>query len=184
MITHPSQLLELQRVQVGALNAIGQALLAGAQKLSNLNVSASRGAINVATQAAQSLAGVRRPEEASSVSQAAAQQSVQTLVNYTRDWIGIVNAIGSDIGKVVEQQVSENNRNVAELLETAARNTGSQQAIAMMRNAISAGNVAFDTVSKATRQAADWTQASMTQAAKAATSAAADNAAATAKAAG
>jgi len=173
MITNPTQLLELQRVQVNALSSVARAFIAGAEKLSNLNVAAGRNAIDSATQAAQSLSGVKDPNELLALSGVATQPSIEKLVGYTRDWIGIANGVSAEIGKVVEQQVSDSNRRVAELLDFAAKNApaGSEQALAMLRSAFAAGNVAFDTTSKVSRQAADWAQANFGAAAKAATTA-------------
>jgi phasin family protein len=181
MITSPTQLLELQRVHMNALNAVGRALIAGAEKLSTLNVKASRSAIDSVTEAAQSLTGAKDPNELLALSGASAQPSLEKLVGYTRDWVGIVTAVSAEIGKVVEQQIADGNRRAAELLDFAAKNApaGSEQALAMLRSAVAAGNTAFDTSSKVSRQAADWAQANFTAAAKAATTAvaAASNAA-------
>ncbi|HEY4037337.1 MAG TPA: phasin family protein, partial [Burkholderiaceae bacterium] len=93
----------------------------------------------------------------------------------------IANGVSAEIGKVVEQQITDSNRRVAELLDLAAKNApaGSEQALALLRSAVAAGNVAFDTTSKVSRQAADWAQANFAAAAKTASSAvaAASNAA-------
>jgi phasin family protein len=173
MITNPTQFLELQRVHVNALNAVGRALISGAEKLSTLNVKAGRNAIDSATEAAQSFSGVKDPNELIALSGTSAQPSFEKMVSYTRDVVGIATGVSAEIGKVVEQQISDANRRVAELLDSAARNApaGSEQALALLRSAVAAGNVAFDTSSKVSRQAADWAQANFTAAAKAATSA-------------
>jgi len=62
---------------------------------------------------------------------------------------------------------------VAELLEFASKNApaGSEQAVALLRSAVAAGNAAFDTTSKVSRQASDWAQANFAAATKAATTA-------------
>ena len=181
MITNPTQLLELQRVHVNALNSVGRALIAGAEKLSTLNVAASRSVMDSATETAQSLSGIKDPNELIALSGASAQPSLEKLVSYTRDLVGIANGVSAEIGKVVEQQITDSNRRVAELLDFAAKNApaGSEQALALLRSAVAAGNVAFDTTSKVSRQAADWAQANFAAAAKAATTAvaAASNAA-------
>jgi hypothetical protein len=70
---------------------------------------------------------------------------------------------------VVEQQIADGNKRMAELLEFASKNApaGSEQALALLRNAVAAGNAAFDTSSKVSRQATDWAQANFAAAAKA-----------------
>ncbi len=170
MITNPTQFMELQRVHVKAFNTVANALIAGAEKLANLNVTAGRNAIDSATTAAQSLSGVKGPEDLAALS-SAAQPSFEKLMSYTRELAGIANGVSADIGKVVEQQISDSNKRVAELIEYTTKNApaGSEQAVALLRNAVAAGNTAYDTVSKASRQAADWAQANFAAAAKAAT---------------
>ena len=175
MITNPSQFLELQRVQVNALNAVGHALISAAEKLSSLNVAAGRSAIDSATEAAQSLSGVKDPQALLSLSGAATQPSAEKLVGYTRELVQIANAAGAEIGKVVEQQIADSNKRMAEVIDFVAKSApaGSEQAVAMLRSAVTASNTAFDTVTKASRQAADWAQANFAAAAKASSTAAA-----------
>jgi phasin family protein len=182
MITSPSQLLELQRVQVNAFNAVGRALISAAEKVSSLNVSAGRTAIDSATDVAQSLSGIKGPNELLALSGASAQPSAEKLVSYARELAGIANGVSAEIGKVVEQQIVDSNRRMADLLEFVAKSApaGSEQAVALLRSAVSAGNTAFDTVSKVSKQTTDWAQANFAAAAKAATTAAAGNAKATA----
>jgi len=184
MITNPSQFLELQRVQVKALNAVGQSLIAAAEKLASLNVAAVRSAIDSATGAAQSLSDIRDPTDLFALSGASAQPALERLVKYSREVVGIANGVSAEIGKVVEQQISDSNRRMADLLEFVAKSApaGSEQAVALLRSAVAAGNTAFDTVSKVSRQTTDWAQANFAAAAKAATTTAAAANASAAKA--
>lgn len=171
MITDPSQFLELQQMHVKALNSVGHALIAAAEKLSNLNVTTSRSAIDSVTEAAQSLSGVKDAGELLAISGTSPQPSVEKLVSYTHDLVGITNAVTAEIGKVVEQQINESNRRMAELFgfTTANAPAGSEQAVSLLRSALAASNAAFDTASKVSRQAADWAAANFVAAGKAAT---------------
>jgi phasin family protein len=173
MITNPSQFLELQRVQLNAFNAVTHALLAAAEKLSSLNVSACRIAIDSATDVAHSLSSVKDPNQLMALSGASAQPSVEKFVSYTRELTGIANGVSAEIGKVLQQQVTDSNRRMADLLDYVAKSAppGSEQALAMLRSAVAAGNTAFDTASKVSRQTADWAQANLATAAKATSSA-------------
>jgi hypothetical protein len=77
--------------------------------------------------------------------------------------------VSAEIGKVFQQQVSDSNRRMADLLDYVAKSAppGSEQALAMLRSAVAAGNTAFDTASKVSRQTADWAQANLATATKA-----------------
>jgi phasin family protein len=174
MITNPTQFFELQKVHIEAMNSVGRALIAAAERLASVNAAASRTAIDSATEAAHSFAGVKDPKELVALSGASAQPSVEKMVNYTRDLVGIANGVSTEIAKVVEQQIAEGNRRMAELIDYAAKNApaGSEQALTMLRSAVAAGNTAFDSVSKVSRQAADWAESNLAAAAKATTAAA------------
>jgi phasin family protein len=184
MITNPTEFFELQRVQVNALNAIGHALIEAATKLASLNAAAGRSAFDTATEAAQSLSGIKSPKELVALSGASAQPAMERVMSYTRELAAISQGVSAEIGKVVERQVADSNRRVAEMLDYAAKNApaGSEQTLALLRNAVAAGNTAFDTVSKVSRQASDWAEANFAAAAKATTSAVAAGAAVAGKA--
>src|SRR2546427_4518568 len=153
MITTPSQFLELQRVQVNALNTVGHALITAAEKVSSLNLTAGRSAMDSATEAVQSLTDVKEPNDLIALSGAAAKPSVEKFVGYTRELIGIANGVSAEIGKVVEQQIADSNRRVAELLEFASKNApaGSEQAGGLPRRAPAPGEEAFVTTPQGSR---------------------------------
>jgi hypothetical protein len=152
MMTHPSQLIELHRMQLDALNSLGHAVIAAAEKLSNLNLSASRQAIETAT-----------------------QPSIEQLMSYSRNLIGIGNGMQAEVARVVEAQLAETNRRVSALVEYAAKNApaGSETAVSLLRGAVAAGNTAFDAVTKSARQATEWADANFAAAATASVIAAA-----------
>jgi len=183
MISNPTQFFELQRVHVDAMNSIGRALLAAAEKLASLNAAAARSTIDSVTETAQSLSGVKDPKSLVALSGASAQPSIERLVGYTRELVNIANGVSTEIGKVVESEITESNRHMAELLDYATKNApaGSEQALAMLRGALTASNTAYDTVSKISRQASQWAEANFATAAKATTTAVAAASAAAAK---
>ncbi len=169
MITRPSQLIELHRMQVDMFNSLGHAFIAAAEKLSDLNLSAGRQAIDKATETAQALAGARDPQAAAALTGTYAQPSIENALSYSRNLIGIGNGMHAEITRVVEAQIAEGNRQVSELVEYAAKNApaGSESAVSLMRSAMAAGNTAFDTVSKAARKSADWADSNFAAAASA-----------------
>jgi phasin family protein len=173
MITRPSQVIELHRRQVDAFNNLGLALISAAEKLSDLHLAAGRQAIDKATETAQSLAGIKDPKSAAELAGVQVQPPIEQLMSYSRNLIGIGNGIQAEISRVVEAQFAEGSRRASALVEYAARNapTGSENAVSLMRTAVAAGNTAFDTVTKATRQATEWADANFAAAASAAATA-------------
>jgi phasin family protein len=118
-MTHASQVIEMQRMQVDAFNSLGHAVLAAAGKLSELNLSASRLAMDSATETAQSLVSIKDAQAAVALSGAYAQPPLEQLMSYARNWIGIGNGMQAELTRVVEAQIAEGNRQVTALVKYA-----------------------------------------------------------------
>jgi phasin family protein len=141
MITRPSQLIELHRMQVDAFAALGHAVIAAAEKLSDLNLSAGRLAMDSATEAAHSLASAKDTKGAAAMIGAYAPPPIEQLMSYSRNLMGIGNGVQAEVAQVMEAQLAEGERRVSALVEYAARNApaGSETAVSLLRGAVAAG---------------------------------------------
>ena len=168
----PAQITEIQKTQLDALDAYGQALLNGAERLTQLHLSVSRAFLRDAVDAVQNLAATKDPREWINVAQANAQPTAEELVNYTRSLYSIASGIGTELSQIAQAQLGECNRSAAALIDVAAKSApaGSESAVAWMKNAVAAGNTAFDSINKATRQAVDATGSNLAVVAAAAES--------------
>jgi len=165
VITRPSQVIELQRMHFDALNSLGHAVLAAAEKLTQLNLGAGRQAIDRFTETARSLGCVADPAAALALT----QPSIEQLMSYSRNLVAIGNGLHAEVARVVETQIAEGNRRVSALVEYAARNApaGSENVVSLLRGAVAAGHSTFDTVTRTARQAAEWADANVAAAANA-----------------
>jgi phasin family protein len=170
-----TDLMELQKAQVNALQAFGEALFASTEKLVNLNVTAAKAALQDAAATGHTLAGARDVQELAALVGGAAQPTLEKLVGYSRNAYGIASGLGVELSKIVEDQVADANRKFAELIELAAKGapTGTEPAVSLFKNAVAAANTAFDTAAKATRQATDWAESNFASATSATLNAAA-----------
>ena len=102
---------------------------------------------------------------------------------YSRSLYEIAAQTQEEISKVVEAQFTETNKNVASVLDKAAKNApaGSDVAVAAVKSAIAAANSAYDSISKAAKQVAEIAEANVA-AATSATVKAVGNASTTTKA--
>jgi len=150
-------------------NAIGQALFTATEKLANLNITAAKAAFADASQSSHTLLSARDGQELLALATGAAQPGVEKLVGYTRNAYGIATGTSAELTKIFEAQLSEGNRKISELIDIAAKNapTGSEPAVSMFKTAFAAANTAFDTATKAARQASDWAESNFTAAASA-----------------
>ncbi|SPE36171.1 Phasin family protein [Burkholderiales bacterium] len=169
MATTLTELVELQKSQLDAWNALGQSVFNAAEKLVNLNIAAAKAAFQDSSESSQSLLGARDAQDFFALASGASQPSLEKLVGYSRNVYGIANGTSAELTKIFEAQMSEANRKVAELIDFAAKNapTGSEPAVSMFKTAVAAANTAFDTATKAARQATDWAEANFAAAASA-----------------
>ncbi len=167
MYTTPAQFAELQKGHVDALTAVGTVLFTATEKLAALNIAATRSMLQDATSTAQTLLSSKDVQEALTLAGGLVQPAAEKLVGYSRNAYGIASGTGAELSKIVEAQVAEGNRKVAELIDLAAKSApaGSETAVSMIKSAFSASNTAFDTVSKAAKQATEMAESNLAAAA-------------------
>jgi phasin family protein len=170
MYSTPAQFAELQKSNVDTFNAYGNAFFNAAERLAQLQLATGRALLRDAADAVQSVAGVKDPQEFFALSQGSTQPALEKLVGYSRSLYGIASGVGAEMTKIVEAQISEGNRRIAEFIDTAAKNApaGSESAVAWMKNAVAAGNNAFDSFNRAAQQAVEVSESNFAAVAAAA----------------
>lgn len=173
MYPNANQLLELQKTNVDAIQAFGSAVFQAAEKLATLNLATSRTLLQDSAGAAQSLLAAKDPQEAVAIAGTLAQPGAEKAAAYSRSAYGIASAASAELGRIFEAQIAEGNRKLAEVIELAAKSApaGSEPAISMLKNSISAANVAFDAITKAARQASETAESNIAAAVAVATDA-------------
>ncbi len=169
MTSNITELVELQKSQLEAFNALAQTLFGATEKLVNLNLAAAKAAFADASESSHALLAVRDPQEFLALATGAAQPSLEKLVGYSRNAYGIASGANAELTKIIEAQLSDGNKKVADFIEFAAKNapSGSEPAVSMFKTAVAAANTAFDTATKAARQATDWAESNFAAAASA-----------------
>jgi len=170
MYTNPSQIVELQKSQLEAVQAVGNSVLLAAEKLAQLNLATSRTLMQDAAGAVQSLLGAKDPQEAATIAGSLAQPAPEKMVTYTRSAYGIASEAGAEVSKVIEAQVAQGNRKLAEFVEFAAKSApaGSEPAMNLIKNSLATASSAFDAVTKAARQASETAESNIAAAVAAA----------------
>jgi phasin family protein len=163
MYASPSQLIEMQKTQLDALQAVGSAVFEAAEKLAQLNVSASREALQDGAGVAQSLLSAKDPQELTAITGTLAQPGAEKFANYSRNVYAIASATSAELSKIVEAQIAEGNRKFAEFIDFAAKSApaGSEHAFGMLKSSLSVANSAFDAVTKAARQAGETAESNI-----------------------
>ncbi len=167
-VTTPAQWVEMQKGQFETINAVGAAVFAAAEKLLELNLATARAALQESAESTQTLLGAKDVQEFVTITSGLTQPTLEKVVGYSRNAYGIASGTGAELTKIAEAQFAESNRKVGELIDLTAKNVpGTEPVLALVKSAVAAANNAFDTVSKATRQATDWAESNFAAAASA-----------------
>ncbi len=163
MYPSPNQIVEMQKTQLEAIEAVGSSVLLAAEKFAQLNLATTRALMQDTAGAAQNLMGVKDPQEAATVAGALAQPAPEKMVSYSRSAYGIASEAGAELTKIFETQLAQGNRKLAEFVDFAAKAApaGSEPAISLLKNSIAAANSAFDAVARAARQATETAESNI-----------------------
>ncbi len=179
MIATPAQFAELQKNQIDALFALSHTVFNATERLVDLNLAATKALMEESADRTQELLGVKDVQELLAVGTGLAQPALDKFVSYGRNVYTIATGASSDVSKIVETQIAENNKKIAELIEFASKSApaGSEPVVSVFKSALAAANTAYDTLTKATKQAVDMVESNLNAATSAtlkATSAAND----------
>ena len=176
MMNTPAQVAELQKSQLDALFALSHTVFDATEKLVDLNLAAAKALLEATAERTQAMLGVKDAQELLAAGSGMAQPALEKVVSYNRNVYGIASGAGADLSKIFETQIAQNNKQVAELIEVASKNTptGAEPAVSMFKSALAAANTAYDTFSKATKQAADMAESNFNAATAATVKAAND----------
>jgi phasin family protein len=134
-----------------------------AEELFELNLKTARAASADAVKQIKALAAAKDVQELTSLQTSFAQANAEKLLGYGRAVYGWSAEAQGEISRLLETQIAEVNKSVAAALDKAAKAapSGSEFAFAAVKSAITAGNQAYDALTKAGRQVADMTEATI-----------------------
>lgn len=175
MYVTPAQFNEMQKGQIDAFFALSQTVFDATERLVELNLATAKESVEDSVEKAQALLTVKDAQELLAVSGSLAQPALEKFVAYSRSVYGIANGTGVEVSRIVEAQIAEGNKKVAQAIEAASKNApaGSEPAVAMFKSAVAAANTAYDTMSKATKQVVEVAEANLSAATNATIKAAA-----------
>lgn len=169
----PDQILSAYKANIETLFGLTSKAFEGVEKLVELNVTASRAALNEAAQHTQAVLSVKDAQELLTLQASLFQPLAEKTASYSRHLYDIATSTSAEFNKAFEVQATEARKNFAALLDSSAKNApaGSESAVAMLKSAVSAANSAFDSVQKAVKQASDMATANFNTVASTATEA-------------
>jgi phasin family protein len=153
----PEQLISTNKANATTMFGLTEKAFEGVEKLIELNIAASKAAINETMSHAQSLMSIKDPQEFISIQTAMFQPMAEKITSYGRHVYDITTSTSSEFTKTAEEKVAEAQHTISSLIETTSKNApaGTESAVAMLKSAYSAGTNAMESIQKAIKHAAE-----------------------------
>lgn len=171
MYVTPDQITAYGKTGAETLFTLARSNFAVYEKLAALNFNAGKAAFEDGVGHVRALLNARDVQEYVNLNTAAAQPAIEKIVAYSRSVYDLAAGQQAACTKLVEGQASEVTKTFSALLDQYAKNApaGSDVAIAAVRSALGAASTAYDSFSKASRQATEIAQANIATATAAVT---------------
>lgn len=157
------QFIASQKATVETLFGLTHKAFEGVEKLVELNVQASKAALNESANHTQALLSAKDAQELLALQASLMQPLAEKAAAYSRHLYDIASGTSAEFTKAAESQAADMQAKFVNLVDSAAKNApaGSETAVAVMKSAVSAATNAFESVQKAVKQATDMAEANL-----------------------
>jgi phasin family protein len=162
------QIVAANKANLDTLFGLTTKAFAGVEKMVELNVTAAKAALAESAEHAKASLSVKDAQEFLALQAGLIQPLAEKSAAYSRHLYDIASSAGAEFTKNVEAQSAEAQKKFMGFVDTAAKNApaGSESAVAMMKNAVTAANSALEQVQKSVKQAAEVAEKNFTAAAE------------------
>ncbi|MFZ9554463.1 MAG: phasin family protein [Limnohabitans sp.] len=157
------QIAASQKAQFDVLFGLTDKAFQGVEKMVELNLAASKAALNESAQHAHALLSVKDAQELVALQTAAVQPLAEKAAAYSRHVYDITTATSAEFTKAFEQQASQAQQAVVGYVDSASKNApaGTEPVMALFKSSLAASNNAMDSVQKVVKQATEAAQANL-----------------------
>lgn len=161
--------------QLSLTTVLTDKMIDGMQKMFDLNLHAAKATMEASVANAQKLISAKDPQEFFSMSATGAAPQAEMAMSYSRHLANIASATQMEFTKAAESQIAENSRKLVSLFDQATKlaPAGSENAIAMVKSAITQASAGYEQLTKNTKMAVEAIETNMNSAASQMTEAAA-----------
>jgi phasin family protein len=153
----PQQVLNSQKAAIEALVSIQQSVFGGFEKLVDLNLKALKATLDDVSDKSQQVANVKDAQEAVAMTTNLVQPNADKAMAYSKHVYDIMTSVQADLAKLGEAHLAEGKKHMHDAIDQLTQHApaGSESAVAMLKSGIAQANTAFDSMTKATKQAAE-----------------------------
>jgi len=153
----PQQVLNSQKAAIEALVSIQSSVFGGFEKLVDLNLKAIKATLDDVSDKSQQAASVKDAQEAVAMTSTLVQPNAEKAMAYSKHVYDIVSSVQADLAKLGEAHLAEGKKHMHDTIDQLTQHApaGSESAVAMLKSGIAQANTVFDSMTKATKQAAE-----------------------------
>lgn len=160
MYQTPEQLIAMNKANVETALRFAGVALDGAEKLLELQLKTAKSALADGIQNARAMTSVRDLDQLAALKDTVVQPSIEKATAFAKEVYDVATETQADLSKLVEEQVSEFNKQVISALDQIVKTApaGSEVGIAAMKSTLAAVNSGFDNFTKVAKQFGEATQ--------------------------
>jgi phasin family protein len=157
----PEQVAAANKANLETLFGLTNKAFEGVEKLVELNLQVAKAALGEAAENTKAVLAVKDAQELLALQASLLQPSAEKAAAYSRHLYDIAASTTAEVTKTAEVQFADMQKNFMAAVDTAVKNApaGSENAVTLVKSAISAANNAYESVHKAAKQAADMAEA-------------------------
>lgn len=158
------QVMAAHKANVETLFGLTNKAFEGVEKLVELNLQVAKAALGEVADNTRAAMSVKDAQELLALQATMLQPAAEKAASYSRHLYDIAAATQAEVAKVAEAQMADAQKTFATSVDAALKNApaGSENAVALVKSAMAAANNAYESVSKAAKQAADVAEANFT----------------------
>jgi phasin family protein len=160
----PEQVVAANKANIETLFGLTNKAFEGVEKLVELNLQVAKTALGEAAENTMAVLAVKDAQELLALQASLLQPSAEKAAAYSRHLYDIATSTGAEVTKSAETQFAELQAKFMSAVDSAVKNApaGTENAVTLVKSAITAANNAYESVHKAAKQAADIAEANFT----------------------
>ena len=157
----PEQIVAANKANIETLFGLTNKAFEGVEKLVELNLQVAKTALGEAAENTQALLAVKDAQELLALQASLLQPSAEKAAAYSRHLYDIAASTSAEVTKTAESQFADIQAKFMSAVDSAVKNApaGTENAVTLVKSAITAANNAYESVHKAAKQAADIAEA-------------------------
>ena len=157
------QLVATQKSTLDTLTNLSEKAFASFEKLVELNMAAVKAVLSESLANLQSLSSAKDAQEFMALQSDLIKPMPEKIASYSSHLVDILSSSGAEFSSLLESTSAESQKTVTALLENSLKNApaGSEAAVAVIKQAMTAGSTAVETAQKSAKQAAQMVESNI-----------------------